>query len=169
MARSCPVSPQLPIMSVGLSLSCTLEYRSSLLNRRNEDELLCGSKGFVLYCPAALTFFWPLAPPQKVRAAKRRKKRRIVARPLLCIGQPFFSLRLSLSHHTAPLLQSNTGLQRCQKMSSSKRSDPVTSFALATPLFNKLAGKRVVLASSSPRRKDILASVVSDRLISFSI
>ncbi|EST06250.1 Maf-like protein [Kalmanozyma brasiliensis GHG001] len=42
---------------------------------------------------------------------------------------------------------------------SATRPDPVTPFALATPLFNKLAGKRVILASSSPRRKDILASV----------
>lgn len=43
------------------------------------------------------------------------------------------------------------------------RPDPVTAFALNTPLFNKLAGKRVVLASSSPRRREILASVVSHR------
>ena len=45
------------------------------------------------------------------------------------------------------------------------RSDPVTPFALDTPLFNVLAGKRVVLASSSPRRKQILASVVSRILL----
>lgn len=45
------------------------------------------------------------------------------------------------------------------------RPDPVTPFALNTPLFNVLAGKRVVLASSSPRRKQILASVVSPALL----
>lgn len=44
---------------------------------------------------------------------------------------------------------------------AAKRPDPVTPLALNTPLFNKLAGKRVVLASSSPRRREILASVVS--------
>ncbi|SPC60917.1 related to Maf-like protein C3G6.03c [Ustilago sp. UG-2017b] len=42
---------------------------------------------------------------------------------------------------------------------STTRPDPVTPFALNTPLFNKLAGKRVVLASSSPRRREILATV----------
>ncbi|PWZ03146.1 hypothetical protein BCV70DRAFT_214612 [Testicularia cyperi] len=41
----------------------------------------------------------------------------------------------------------------------SQRPDPVTSFALNTPLFNKLGGRRVVLASSSPRRQEILASI----------
>ncbi|ORY64775.1 inosine triphosphate pyrophosphatase-like protein [Leucosporidium creatinivorum] len=37
-----------------------------------------------------------------------------------------------------------------------KRPDPVLSTALDLPLFNKLRGKRVVLASASPRRSEIL-------------
>ncbi|KAM0750728.1 Maf-like protein [Meredithblackwellia eburnea MCA 4105] len=41
-------------------------------------------------------------------------------------------------------------------MSTSARPDPVQSHALKLPLFNKLAGKRVVLASASPRRSEIL-------------
>ncbi|KAN0060639.1 hypothetical protein ACQY0O_007297 [Thecaphora frezii] len=39
------------------------------------------------------------------------------------------------------------------------RADPVSDFALVYPVFTKLSGKRVVLASASPRRKEILASV----------
>ncbi|KAL0945317.1 hypothetical protein HGRIS_000820 [Hohenbuehelia grisea] len=35
-------------------------------------------------------------------------------------------------------------------------NNPVLSHALKTPAFKKLAGKRVVLASNSPRRKEIL-------------
>lgn len=36
--------------------------------------------------------------------------------------------------------------------------EPVLPHALALPCFNKLAGKRVVLASASPRRAAILAT-----------
>jgi hypothetical protein len=42
-----------------------------------------------------------------------------------------------------------------------KRPSPVTETALRLPIFQKLANKRVVLASSSPRRKDILETAVS--------
>lgn len=34
--------------------------------------------------------------------------------------------------------------------------DAVLPHALAIPAFNKLAGKRIILASASPRRKEIL-------------
>ncbi|KAK4685448.1 hypothetical protein P7C73_g4703, partial [Tremellales sp. Uapishka_1] len=44
-------------------------------------------------------------------------------------------------------------------MSSTKRPSPVTPAALSLPIFKKLADKRVVLASSSPRRKDILETM----------
>lgn len=42
-----------------------------------------------------------------------------------------------------------------------KRPSPVQPNAMPWPIFEKLKDKRVVLASSSPRRKDILANVVS--------
>lgn len=42
-----------------------------------------------------------------------------------------------------------------------KRQPAISDYALRTPAFNKLAGRRVVLASASPRRREILASVVS--------
>lgn len=41
-------------------------------------------------------------------------------------------------------------------MASQTPSTVVLSHALHVPGINKLAGKRVVLASGSPRRKDIL-------------
>ena len=37
--------------------------------------------------------------------------------------------------------------------------DPVSKNALESPVFNRLAGKRIILASASPRRVEILASV----------
>ncbi|PWN47735.1 Maf/Ham1 [Violaceomyces palustris] len=40
-----------------------------------------------------------------------------------------------------------------------QRPDPVSDYALKIPAFTKLSGKRVILASNSPRRKEILASV----------
>lgn len=43
-----------------------------------------------------------------------------------------------------------------------KRPSPVLPNAMPWPIFEKLKDKRVVLASSSPRRKDILENVVSD-------
>ncbi|KAL1410174.1 hypothetical protein Q8F55_004179 [Vanrija albida] len=44
-----------------------------------------------------------------------------------------------------------------------KRPSPVLPTAMPWPIFERLKNKRVVLASSSPRRKDILANVVSVR------
>lgn len=72
-----------------------------------------------------------------------------------CTSFLIFRSTLYAHHH-------RLGTDTAATMSQTKRPDPVTSFALNTPLFNKLAGKRVILASSSPRRKDILASVVSN-------
>jgi hypothetical protein len=43
----------------------------------------------------------------------------------------------------------------------SQRKSVITGGALELPIFKKLAGRRVILASSSPRRKDILAKLVS--------
>ncbi|CEQ41158.1 SPOSA6832_02836 [Sporobolomyces salmonicolor] len=43
-----------------------------------------------------------------------------------------------------------------EKASLVTRPDPVLPHALRLPVFNKLKGKRIVLASSSPRRADIL-------------
>mgnify|MGYP001025847018 FL=1 len=37
--------------------------------------------------------------------------------------------------------------------------DPISPDALRTPVFTRLKGKRVVLASSSPRRRNILATI----------
>ncbi|KAJ7366848.1 inosine triphosphate pyrophosphatase-like protein [Mycena albidolilacea] len=39
----------------------------------------------------------------------------------------------------------------------SKTSNPILSHALQTPAIKKLSGKRIILASASPRRKDILS------------
>lgn len=41
------------------------------------------------------------------------------------------------------------------------RPEAISSMALKSPAFEALKGKRVILASSSPRRKQILESVVS--------
>lgn len=41
------------------------------------------------------------------------------------------------------------------------RPSPVVPGGLKLPIFERLKDKRVVLASSSPRRKDILENVVS--------
>jgi len=53
-----------------------------------------------------------------------------------------------------------THINRINKMAP-KRPSPVQPNAMPWPIFEKLKDKRVVLASSSPRRKDILANVVS--------
>lgn len=42
-----------------------------------------------------------------------------------------------------------------------KRPSPVLPTAMPWPIFERLKNKRVVLASSSPRRKDILENIVS--------
>lgn len=44
-------------------------------------------------------------------------------------------------------------------MSSEKTTAAVPSATLNIPSINKLKGKRVVLASNSPRRKEIFASI----------
>lgn len=45
-------------------------------------------------------------------------------------------------------------------MSNEKRAPAVMSHALKVPGLNKLHGKRVILASASPRRKQILETFV---------
>lgn len=45
-------------------------------------------------------------------------------------------------------------------MSEKKKKNPVLNHALQTPSIKKLAGKRVVLASASPRRREILRTFV---------
>lgn len=41
-----------------------------------------------------------------------------------------------------------------------KRPSPVMSTAMPSPIFERLKDKRVVLASGSPRRKDIFENAV---------
>lgn len=48
------------------------------------------------------------------------------------------------------------------------RPSPVLPGALSLSIFEKLKDKRVVLASSSPRRKDILENVVSAERVRFN-
>lgn len=43
---------------------------------------------------------------------------------------------------------------------TSSRPSPVLPNAMPWPIFDRLRDKRVVLASSSPRRKDILRTAV---------
>ncbi|GAA5991115.1 hypothetical protein JCM10908_006543 [Rhodotorula pacifica] len=50
-------------------------------------------------------------------------------------------------------------------MTGARRGDPVLSTALNVPLFNKLRGKHVVLASGSPRRLEILRTYGLDPVI----
>jgi hypothetical protein len=51
--------------------------------------------------------------------------------------------------------------QKLSTIMAVKRTSPVQANAMPWPIFDKLRDKRVVLASASPRRKDILANVVS--------
>lgn len=66
-------------------------------------------------------------------------------------------------HHHRSLTPDKTmgGSSSTPTASLAKRSAAVSDTALDTPAFKALRGRRVVLASSSPRRRDILASVVS--------
>lgn len=77
----------------------------------------------------------------------------------------FHAGRARNAHTSASPVQDKLGIAPTTTATMTTRPDPVTPFALNTPLFNVLAGKRVVLASSSPRRKQILASVVRPTLL----
>ena len=50
--------------------------------------------------------------------------------------------------------------QESINMSEKKRDNPVLKHALQTPSIKKLVGKRVILASASPRRREILRTLV---------
>ena len=63
-------------------------------------------------------------------------------------------------HSTFSLPSVPQKFQESINMSEKKRDNPVLKHALQTPSIKKLVGKRVILASASPRRREILRTFV---------
>ncbi len=92
-----------------------------------------------------LHFFWTLSTLRQ--KSHRKNDCRENATMHGCCTFPHFFPLSSPPSHTLPF--SLYLRHHLTATMSTTRPDPVTPFALKTPLFNKLAGKRVILASSS--------------------
>ena len=86
-------------------------------------------------------------------------------RPLRPSEPPPFLIYLAIPSSSPSLTAAPNN--KLQEAMAPKREPAVLPHALRVPGLTKLTGKRVVLASASPRRREILRTFVSERAAVF--